>query len=231
VSGLAGCDNPAANPILLGVHWGGSPSPSLWHRGKSHPLLVFPLPGKKLRMETREEKSPQQNLVDEAVLSSSTVHELKGEENPQRPHRRRGSKPSPGCSEEKRPTLSPEGGQRFQSSSDLYKHQRIYTDERPFCCPDCGKGFKHNSNLVIQQRIHTGERPYECPQCQKRFHSSSNLLQHQQIHTNERPFRCPECRMGFKWNSHLIRHQVSTPGESPLPFVAPANDMMWDWRT
>uniref|UniRef100_A0A8C0UU65 C2H2-type domain-containing protein n=1 Tax=Cyanistes caeruleus TaxID=156563 RepID=A0A8C0UU65_CYACU len=149
---------------------GGSPSPSLWHGGKSHPLL--------------------QNLVEEAVLSSSTAQESNGEEKPRRSCRRRGSKPSPGCSEEERPTL-------------------------PFCCPDCGEGFKHNCTLIRHRRIHTGERPYECGECGKSFRNSSYLTIHQRIHTRERPYECGECGMTFSQRSQLTIHQMIHTGERP----------------
>ncbi|RMB88334.1 hypothetical protein DUI87_35315 [Hirundo rustica rustica] len=133
---------------------------------------------KELRMETRENKSLQQNLVEEAILSSSTVQESNREKKRQRSNRRKDSKPIPGCSEEGRPTLCQEGGQSFSQSKTTVQHQMI----------------------------HNGERPYECTECGKRFQTSSDLLKHQRIHTEERPFRCPDCRQGFKHNSNLIRH-------------------------
>ncbi|RMC11168.1 hypothetical protein DUI87_12081 [Hirundo rustica rustica] len=82
----------------------------------------------------------------------------------------------------KRPYECPERGKRFQTSSDLLKHQRIHTEERPFRCPDCGKGFNCNSHLITHWHIHTGERPYQCPQCGKSFSDSSHLTEHQRRH-------------------------------------------------
>ncbi|XP_057898558.1 uncharacterized protein LOC131094977 isoform X1 [Melospiza georgiana] len=49
---------------------------------------------KELRMETREDKSPQQNLMEEAVLRGLTVQEFNGDKKPWRFHMKRGCKPA-----------------------------------------------------------------------------------------------------------------------------------------
>ncbi|RMB97207.1 hypothetical protein DUI87_26309 [Hirundo rustica rustica] len=197
------------------MHWEDLLPLSLWHGGKSHPVLVLPPPEKEVGMETREDKSRGQNLVQEAVLGSSMAQESNGKEKLQRSCMRRASKPIPGFLENGRPSLCQEDGQNFSQSSHLIQHQVIQTGERPYKCGECGKGFKHNSTLVTHRRIHTGERPYECGECGKSFSQRSHLICHQRIHTGERPYECRDCGKSFSQRSHLICHQRIHTGERP----------------
>ncbi|RMC02526.1 hypothetical protein DUI87_20920 [Hirundo rustica rustica] len=170
---------------------------------------------KELRMETREDKSPQQNLVEEAILSSSTVQESKREKKRWRSDRRKDSKPIPGCSEEERPALCWEGGQSFSQSNTTVQHQMIHTRERTYECPECRKRFQTSSNLLVHEQIHTEERPFRCPDCRKGFNRNSHLITHRRIHTGERPYECGECGKSFSHRSSLIRHQNIHAEERP----------------
>ncbi|XP_058678523.1 zinc finger protein ZFP2-like [Ammospiza caudacuta] len=195
-----------------------------------------------LSMESREDKCPRQNLVEEAVLSGSTAQEANGEEKPQRCRTRRGCKRSQRGSEGERASLGREGGRRRSQSSELVLHEQLHGGEKPHTCVECGKSFRRNCHLIVHQRIHTGEKPYECGECGKSFSSSSlvthqrthtgerpyecskcgksfpkscSLLQHYRIHREERPFQCPHCGKGFKHNSALITHRRIHTGERP----------------
>ncbi|XP_017694895.1 PREDICTED: zinc finger protein 41-like isoform X2 [Lepidothrix coronata] len=202
-----------------------------------------PQAGPEVRPETAEDKSPRQSLVGEAVLKGSPAQEGSGEEKGRRCPRRRGSKASPGVSEEERASVCQEGGRSlrrscelvvpehppsrekpfrclecgksFSNSTNLLKHQHIHTGERPYTCGECGKSFRDRSTLHRHQMIHTGERPYECLECGKSFRDSSTLLTHQHIHTGERPYTCRECGKSFRSRSALCTHRRIHTREGP----------------
>ncbi|RMB97279.1 hypothetical protein DUI87_26248 [Hirundo rustica rustica] len=136
-------------------------------------------------METREDKSRGQNLMEEAILSGSTAQESNGKAKPKTSCSRTGSKPILGFLEKGRPGLCQEDGQSFSHISHVVQNQVIQTGEWPYRCGECGKGFKQNSTLVTHRCIHTGERPYECGECGKNFSQRSLLICHQRIHSKK----------------------------------------------
>ncbi|XP_054142352.1 zinc finger protein 544-like [Melozone crissalis] len=102
-----------------------------------------------LRMETREGKSPWQNIVAEATLSGYRAQECNGEEKPWRSHRRRGCKPSPGCSEEEGPSLCQEGRWSSGQSSEVVVYEQLDDGKKPHQCLECGKSFPTSYHLII----------------------------------------------------------------------------------
>ncbi|RMB89880.1 hypothetical protein DUI87_33744 [Hirundo rustica rustica] len=194
---------------------------------------------KELRMETREDTSQGQNLMEEAILSGSTAQESNRKEKPKTSCSRRGSKPIPGFLENERPGLCWEDGQSFSHSSHVVQnqqgealrvcgmqeelqpeipldhHQRIHSTKGPYMCEQCEKSFSQRSHLIHHWRIHAKERPYKSEQCRKSFSQSSHLICRQNIHAEERPYKCGECGKGFNQRYKLIIHLKIHTGERP----------------
>uniref|UniRef100_A0A8D2MVY4 C2H2-type domain-containing protein n=1 Tax=Zonotrichia albicollis TaxID=44394 RepID=A0A8D2MVY4_ZONAL len=240
-------DSPTAGIVLPGMDWGDL-LPLAWRQNPSSPCPSSPCPSSPRQGAEdgdQEDKSPWQNLVEEAVLSSSTVQESNGEEEPQRSHRKRGSKPSPGCSKEERPTLCQDGSQRSSWSLELVVYEQLpdgeklygssltqhHTGEWPYECVECRKSFIQSSSLICHQMIHSGEQPYTCLECGKSFNNSSVLIRHRHIHSGERPLECQECGKNFSTSSCLICHLAIHIRKTPVPLLAPGNNVRWDQRT
>ncbi|XP_059346460.1 zinc finger protein 616-like [Ammospiza nelsoni] len=114
-----------------------------------------------LRMETREDKSPQQNLMEEAVLRGLEVQEFNGDKKPRGSHMKRGCKPSPGSREEERPALCWESSRRSRCSLEPVVPEHLHGREKPYKCLECGKSFRQCSSLLTHLCMHLLGTPFE----------------------------------------------------------------------
>ncbi|RMB96325.1 hypothetical protein DUI87_27190 [Hirundo rustica rustica] len=165
---------------------------------------------KELRMEAWEDKSPWQDLMEEAVLSGSMAQESNQGKKGQRRCRRRDSKPIQGALRRKDPPCARKvdrASARAHSHGPAPDH---HTRETPYECPKCGKRFQTSSTLLHHQQIHTEERPFRCPDCRKGFKQTPT--HHPPAHPHGRgPTECPQCEKSFTPGSHLSQHQRRHP--------------------
>ncbi|RMB99136.1 hypothetical protein DUI87_24326 [Hirundo rustica rustica] len=77
---------------------------------------------KELRMETKEDKSPQQNLVEEAVLSGSMAQESNREKKAPEILQEEGLQTHPRVQQGGKTSLCQEGGQSFSQSNSTVQH-------------------------------------------------------------------------------------------------------------
>ncbi|XP_063276979.1 zinc finger protein 568-like [Prinia subflava] len=97
-----------------------------------------------LSMEPGEDKSWQQNLMEQGILSGSTAQESSKEEKPRTCRTRTGCKRKSRASDEERSTLARGGG----GISELEAPEQPQGEEKPHKCSKCGKSFRWRSELI-----------------------------------------------------------------------------------